>query len=73
MNITDIVADVTSDSGVSLLRPGQVASRLSVSRQAVYKWIAEGSLECVRLGDNAVRVHPRQLAEFLEKRKRDDA
>jgi len=47
------------------LKPGDVAKRLGVSRQAVYKWIKEGRLKAVRFGiGKAVRIPRAALEEF---------
>ena len=47
------------------LKPSDVAKRLGVSRQAVYKWIKEGRLKAVRFGiGKAVRIPRAALEEF---------
>ncbi len=43
--------------------PAEVAARLKVTRQAVYKWIEQGKLEAVRI-EKAVRI-PRDSLEKL--------
>ncbi len=43
--------------------PAEVAARLKVTRQAVYKWIEQGKLEAVRI-ERAVRI-PRDSLEKL--------
>lgn len=56
-----------------MLTVKQVASQLSLSEAAIYRFIAKGDLECHRFG-NAIRVTESQLAEFVEnKRKASEA
>ena len=47
------------------IRPVDVAKRLGVSRQAIYKWIREGRLKAVRFGsERGVRIPRSALEEF---------
>ncbi len=48
-----------------LLRPDEVARRLSISRAAVYRLIANGTIPSVRLGGSR-RVSQTQLAQFVK-------
>ena len=45
--------------------PEEIAARYKVTRQAVYKWIAEGKLRAVKLG-RATRVPAAALEEFIK-------
>lgn len=45
-----------------------VADRLSVSERSVRRWIAEGTIEVVRLG-RSVRISPAALRRFLADRR----
>jgi excisionase family DNA binding protein len=54
-----------------LLRIPETAERLNVSRASVYRWITEGRLPAVRLGDRGgpLRVRAEELDEWLEERR----
>lgn len=54
------------------LKPGEVAERLGVSRQAIYKWIKEGRLKAVRFGAaRGVRITRVALEEFERRAARE--
>jgi excisionase family DNA binding protein len=40
-----------NDETLTLLRPADVARLLGVHRNSVYRWIKEGGLKALRLGD----------------------
>ena len=46
----------------------ETAAALSLSAAAVYRFIANGELECYRFG-NAIRVSESQLADFIERKR----
>lgn len=48
-----------------MLRVADVARLLTVSRSAVYRLIADGTIPSVRIG-HCRRVTPRQLAEYVQ-------
>ncbi len=52
-----------------LLTPAEVAERLQVTRQTVWRWLREGELPAISLG-GIYRVDPADLDAFLEGRKR---
>ena len=52
-----------------LLPVARVAQILSLSERSVRSLIAEGSLPMIRVGARAVRVHPEDLAGFIEERR----
>ncbi len=45
--------------------PVEVAQRLKVTKQAVYKWIADGRLEAIKVG-KALRISKEALEAFLQ-------
>jgi excisionase family DNA binding protein len=49
-----------------LLRPGEVATALGISRAFAYQLLATGQLPSVRLGKAAVRVPRAALLEWLK-------
>jgi excisionase family DNA binding protein len=52
-----------------LLRPGEVAAMLGVSRSWLYEAAKDGRVPCVRLGgpDGPLRFVARDLSEWLER------
>lgn len=56
--------------GEDLLRPTEVAKRLGVSRQHVYKLIRIGVMPVVRVSPGCPRVTPEDLAEYIKRRRR---
>jgi len=48
-----------------LLKADEVAERLNISRRFAYSLMKTGQLPTVRIG-RSVRVHPRDLNEFIE-------
>jgi len=51
----------------TLLDSRQVALRLNISRSYVYFLMRVGDLPCIRIG-NALRVRPRDLERYLQRR-----
>jgi len=47
----------------ALFRPDEVAEYLSVSRKAVYAWIASGKLEAVKIS-GLIRIHRDEILKF---------
>ncbi len=52
-----------------LLPVARVAQVLALSERSVRSLIAEGSLPVIRVGARAVRVHPEDLAGFIDGRR----
>lgn len=48
-----------------LLRPGEVAKNLAVSRSTVYRWFWEGKLRGVKLNSGTVRILESAVREKL--------
>ncbi len=46
----------------------QVAARLGMSAQTVWRWVARGRLPAVRLGARSVRIRQEDLDEFVRER-----
>lgn len=55
--------DHTSDR---LLRAGEVAKLMSLSRNAVYGMAERGEIPCLRISSRTVRFRERDLAQFLD-------
>ena len=58
-----------SDCRSGLLTVARVAQVLALSERSVRSLIAEGSLPVIRVGTRAVRVHPEDLAGFIDGRR----
>ena len=48
--------------------PSQVAKELQIHVKTVLKWIRDGELKHVKLGERSIRVTEEQLREFLERK-----
>ena len=46
-------------------RPDEVAKYFSVSRATVYRWIDEGRLQSVRIGEKVVRVRRESVLRLV--------
>ena len=54
-----------------LLRPADAARALAISPRTLWSLTHRGAIPCVRLG-RAVRYDPRDLADFVDKKRRLD-
>ena len=50
----------------TLLKTGEVAKRLSVSRNTVLQLIGDGKLRATRLGTKTIRVYESSVQELLD-------
>ena len=50
---------------MTLLRVGEVATRLKVTPGCIYGWIRSGKIAPVRIGSKVVRVSEEELRNFL--------
>lgn len=50
-----------------LLRVGEAAQVLSVSRWTIYRWIEEGRLEATKIGKGSLRVFRASVTELVER------
>ena len=50
-------------------KPQEIAAKLDVNKQTVWRWIRAGKLEAVKLGPSSYRVSIGALASFIEARK----
>ena len=49
-----------------LLRPGEVAKQLAVSRSTVYRWFWEGKLKGVKISGGTVRILESEITKLLK-------
>ncbi len=50
-----------------LLRVGEAAQSLNVSRWTIYRWIEEGRLEATKMGRGSLRVFQESMRELVER------
>ncbi|MBM4134087.1 MAG: helix-turn-helix domain-containing protein [Nitrospira sp.] len=50
-----------------LLRVGEAAQVLNVSRWTIYRWIEEGRLEATRLSKGSLRVFRESVTDLVER------
>ncbi len=63
------VHNLPPDCQQGLLTIARTAQVLALSERSVRTLIAEASLRVVRVGTRAVRIHPEDLAGFIEERR----
>lgn len=54
-----------------LLRVGEAAEALNVSRWTIYRWIEEGRLEATKIGRGSIRVFGTSLQTLVEDNRKD--
>lgn len=62
--------DVVDGANGRLLRLGEVAERLAISKSMAWKLVAYGQLRSVKIG-RSVRVRPSDVEEYLARSTRD--
>jgi len=55
----------------NLLRVGEAAEALNVSRWTIYRWIEEGRLEATKIGRGSLRVFGTSIQTLVEENKKD--
>ncbi len=54
-----------------LLRVGEAAEALNVSRWTIYRWIEEGRLEATKIGRGSLRVFGTSVQTLVEDNRKD--
>jgi excisionase family DNA binding protein len=62
---------VTSLMGKTLLRVGEAAELLSVSRWTIYRWVEEGRLRGTKLGKGSLRIFRESIVDLIQNNERD--
>lgn len=70
---------VASDAGVlssgtmgkPLLRVGEAADLLSVSRWTIYRWVEEGRLRGTKIGKSSLRIFRESIISLIERNEND--
>ena len=55
----------------NLLRVGEAAEALNVSRWTIYRWIEEGRLEATKIGKGSLRVFGSSVQTLVEENRKD--
>lgn len=55
----------------NLLRVGEAAEALNVSRWTIYRWIEEGRLEATKIGRGSLRVFGTSVQTLVEDNRKD--
>ncbi|MEX5218116.1 MAG: helix-turn-helix domain-containing protein [Nitrospiraceae bacterium] len=56
----------------TLLRVGEAAEFLSVSRWTIYRWLEEGKLEGTKLGRGSLRVFRASLNKLVQQNRMEE-
>ncbi|HPJ96935.1 MAG TPA: helix-turn-helix domain-containing protein [Syntrophales bacterium] len=48
----------------ALLRPDEAAEYYGVARATIYKWVFEGKIEAVKLGEKTIRIPREAILAF---------
>lgn len=54
-----------------LLRVGEAAEVLNVSRWTIYRWVEEGRLEATKIGKGSLRVFEKSVQRLVETNRKD--
>lgn len=63
--------DLNAGNDDRLLKPAEVAEKLSISRAQAYRLMRTGAMAIVRIG-HSVRVKPADLARYVERCRREE-
>ena len=54
-----------------LLRVGEAAEALNVSRWTIYRWVEEGRLEATKIGKGSLRIFRHSLNSLVQENRKD--
>ncbi len=54
-----------------LLRVGEAAEALNVSRWTIYRWVEEGRLEATKIGKGSLRIFRHSLNALVQENRKD--
>lgn len=57
---------VTSTMEKTLVRVGEAAELLSVSRWTIYRWVEEGRLRGTKIGKGSLRIFRQSIVDLVE-------
>lgn len=61
----------TEGLGKTLLRVGEAAEALSVSRWTIYRWVEEGRLRGTKIGKSSLRIFRESIVSLIERNEND--
>lgn len=64
---------VTDSVEKKLLRVGEAADVLSVSRWTIYRWVEEGRLRGTKIGKGSLRIFRESVAALIERNEHDQS
>ena len=64
---------LTGTKEKTLLRVGEAAAQLSVSRWTIYRWVEEGRLRGTKIGKGSVRIFRDSITSLIEANQSDIA
>ncbi len=56
-----------------LLRVGEAAELLAVSRWTIYRWVEEGRLRGTKIGKGSLRIFRESVVALIERNKRESS
>ncbi len=72
MSATSDAGMLFSDAmGKPLLRVGEAADLLSVSRWTIYRWVEEGRLRGTKIGKSSLRIFRESIISLIERNEND--
>ena len=54
-----------------LLRVGEAAEALNVSRWTIYRWVEEGRLEATKIGKGSLRIFQHSVKSLVQDNRKD--
>ena len=54
-----------------LLRVGEAAQRLNVSRWTIYRWVEEDRLKATKIGKGSLRIFQSSIDSLIEQNRKD--
>jgi len=54
-----------------LLRVGEAAKRLNVSRWTIYRWVEEDRLKATKIGKGSLRIFQDSIESLIEQNRKD--
>jgi excisionase family DNA binding protein len=73
LTISDVDSVKTGTMNKMLLRVGEAAELLSVSRWTIYRWVEEGRLRGTKIGKGSVRIFRDSITSLIEANQSDVA
>lgn len=62
---------LTSTKEKTLLRVGEAAELLSVSRWTIYRWVEEGRLRGTKIGKGSLRIFRESITDLIKSNESD--